>query len=89
MASLDDAFNALDTNGDGLLDKEELSKMIMNSCPTKAGETEWLSKKVDNFMRMADTDHNGKVSKAEFIAFNGKVFDAGVLGENIAQEGLQ
>ena len=40
-------------------------------------------------MRMADTDHNGKVSKAEFIAFNGKVFDAGVLGENIAQEGLQ
>ena len=80
LATQDAAFSAIDTNGDGFLDKTELSQMITTQFPLKAGQTEWLSREVDKFIRLADTDHNGKVSKAEFIEFNGRAFDAGVLG---------
>ena len=89
MAAQDAAFAAIDTNGDGFLDKEELSKMIKDQFPLKAGNEEWLTLEVGKFFRMADTDHNGKVSKAEFIDFNGRAFDAGVLGQTIAMDGLQ
>jgi Ca2+-binding EF-hand superfamily protein len=55
-------FDSFDTDGNGLLDKDELKNAFKDF---KGGLTD---KEVDTLIAEADTDNNGQVSFEEFVA---------------------
>lgn len=58
-----EAFDAFDTNGDGLVSIEELLKVM-----DKIGE-KMSRKEAEDALRRGDTDGDGQLSFDEFIAF--------------------
>ena len=60
------AFTGMDRNGDGQLEHDELKVVLKSIGPHLTDEDmeEWIS----DFMK-ADTDHDGKISYAEFVRY--------------------
>jgi hypothetical protein len=75
----------MDTNGDHMITREEMiayaekswDKMAQgkDSIPITAAAKDFASGGVNFRARAIDTDHDGTISKAEFVAFAGKKFD--------------
>lgn len=57
---LEQMFSSIDTNGDGVHDKDELAAMVANGPEGAPG--------VDEILERFDTDGDGAISKAEFDA---------------------
>ena len=62
---LEAEFDKLDLNGDGSVDREELQKAVLEK-ETMFSSTDTTA--INEFF-LADANHDGKVSKEEFIAF--------------------
>eukprot|EP01043_Picozoa_sp_COSAG02_P072491 COSAG02_NODE_13684_length_1362_cov_1.985748_1_plen_419_part_01 len=67
-ASGDQAFKEFDTNGDGLLTREEIRKGF-----AKLGE-DMNDADLERFMALADSNHDGKIDYTEFVQ-TGKLTD--------------
>ena len=66
-------FDDADTNGDGTLDRAE---MIGQASAQFSGSEEEKQAEIDAILAQFDTDGDGKISKAEWLDFFGKLFDA-------------
>jgi Ca2+-binding EF-hand superfamily protein len=62
-----DRFRQLDRNGDGFLSQDDVPEGLRRMHPGTPRLTQWLER--------FDTDHDGKVSLAEFITGAMKLFD--------------
>ena len=69
---IDSVFDKYDDNGDGFLVKAEIKHMLrgivgkrMSSDP----DEEMLEKYVERFIRRADPEGTGKITKSDFYAF--------------------
>jgi hypothetical protein len=75
----------MDTNGDHMITREEMiayaekswDKMAegKDTIPVAVAAKDFASGGVNFKARAIDTDHDGTISKAEFVAFAGKKFD--------------
>jgi hypothetical protein len=75
----------MDTNGDHMITREEMiayaekswDKMAegKDTMPVAVAAKDFASGGVNFKARAIDTDHDGTISKAEFVAFAGKKFD--------------
>merc|ERR1711907_111995 len=77
LSRLDELFAALDANGDGTMDAQEVTAMCMmaSSCPTtrhlltKLGDDKDCVDVVQQYMKSCDKDGDQKISLEELIAF--------------------
>ena len=63
IADLITAYEELDIVGDGQVDREELRSFAQS----KGAEFAFSDADVDQFFNQFDTDHDGKVSKVEWL----------------------
>ena len=76
----------MDTNGDHMITREEMVAYAekqwdmmaqgKDTIPISAAEKDFATGGVNFKARAIDTDHDGTISKAEFVAFAGKKFDS-------------
>jgi hypothetical protein len=76
----------MDTNGDHMITREEMVAYAekqwdmmaqgKDTIPISAAATDFASGGVNFNARKIDADHDGTISKAEFVAFAGKKFDS-------------
>lgn len=59
-----DLFRILDTNGDGSIDREELSYILY-----MLDSAVWSSKKLDRLFKIADVNRDGKIDYREFCSW--------------------
>ena len=64
-------FAMIDTNGDGKLDKAEVTKMAEMRAQAQGDPTLASPKKVDAFIKHVDTNGDGALDKAEVGAMRG------------------
>ena len=74
MAAIEADFKIADTNGDGVVEKQELKNLLEGAMKTAAGVTEIPAENqadVDAMIEMAfstcDANADGKISFAEFV----------------------
>lgn len=75
----------MDTNGDHMVSRDEMQKYGekmwdsmahgKDTIPVGVATTDFASGGVNFSARDIDTDHDGSISKAEFLAYMGKKFD--------------
>jgi len=75
----------MDTNGDHMITREEMQAYAekqwgqmsqgKDTIPISAAANDFATGGVNFNARKIDTDHDGSISKAEFLAFTGKKFD--------------
>ena len=63
--SIDAAFGVYDVNGDGKIDKAELTAILTGGM----GAAAVTPADVEQLLAKLDTDHNGSIDKAEFIQY--------------------
>ena len=61
-------FDAMDTNKDGFVSKDELFTMFKSLSEEAQPDLKAMEAMVNEMMACADTDHDGKVSFNEFVA---------------------
>ena len=61
-------FDQLDTNQNGFLDKSEMDNLI-SMAMKEQGMSEPGEAEKQEFIRLIDENHDGKISKQEFINF--------------------
>jgi hypothetical protein len=76
----------MDTNGDHMITRDEMTAYAekqwdlmaagKQTIPISAAAKDFASGGVNFKARAIDTDHDGTISKAEFVAFAGKKFDS-------------
>jgi hypothetical protein len=76
----------MDTNGDHMITREEMVAYAekqwemmshgKDSIPIAAAEKDFATGGVNFKARTIDTDHDGSITKAEFVAYAGKKFDS-------------
>jgi len=76
----------MDTNGDHMITREEMQAYAekqwdmmakgKDSIPISVAANDFATGGVNFKARAIDTDHDGSISKAEFLAFTGKKFDS-------------
>ena len=71
IASVVVQYEALDTNGDGSVDREELIAIAR----AQGGSHNVDEAQLAEFFTQFDANNDGKVSKDEWINFFGKMFD--------------
>ena len=69
FAELDATFAKIDTNGDGLLDKDEFRTAMIEGGPAIPGGAGDVEAILNEFFAQCDTNNDGKVSKDEFRTF--------------------
>ena len=75
LAQAEEAFNKLDINGDGEVDRNEICQLAGAGLPEGCDE-ETKNKKVQEFLDSFDSDGDGKIQKAEWLNFFGQLFDS-------------
>jgi len=78
--------NAMDTNGDHMISREEMQAYAekmwemmakgKDTIPITVAAKDFATGGVNFRARAIDTDHDGSISKEEFLAYTGKKFDA-------------
>jgi hypothetical protein len=76
----------MDTNGDHMITRDEMTAYAekqwdlmaggKDTIPISVAAKDFASGGVNFKARAVDTDHDGTISKAEFVAFTGKKFDS-------------
>jgi len=76
----------MDTNGDHMITREEMQAYAekqwdmmaqgKDTIPISAAAKDFATGGVNFKARAIDTDHDGSISKAEFLAYTGKKFDS-------------
>ncbi|MBB6425444.1 EF-hand domain-containing protein [Sphingopyxis sp. JAI128] len=61
-------FAMIDANGDGLLDRDEISKMLEMRAERRGDASLKSPEKIDAFIKRADANGDGAVDKAELAA---------------------
>lgn len=63
-------YRHFDTNKDGLVDQTEVKRMMDHAAKTYSGmDMPSSDTDADGFVALLDTDKDGTISEAEFIAF--------------------
>ena len=75
LAQAEEAFNKLDANGDGEVDRTEICALAGAGLPENC-DTDTKEKKIQEFLSSFDTDGDGKIQKAEWLSFFGQLFDS-------------
>ena len=74
-----EAFQKLDLNGDGNVDKDELRQIAMQADLSAAGgdiDAEQREAKIQDFFTTFDANGDGKVQLSEWLDFFGNLFDS-------------
>ena len=69
-----EAFEKLDVDGSGELEREEITQLA-GQMGNFAGNEEERERKIDQFFKDFDTDGDGMISKQEWVDFFGRQFD--------------
>ena len=73
LATALEAFNKIDINGDGEVDRSE----VMALAKAGTGLPEDVSQaKIDEFFAQFDENNDGRIQRQEWIDFFGRLFDA-------------
>ena len=75
LAQATEAFNKLDKNGDGEVDRSEICALAGAGLPDGCDE-DTKEKKIKEFLDSFDTDGDGKIQKQEWLDFFGTLFDS-------------
>merc|ERR1719217_1006321 len=69
-----EAFRRFDTNGDGVIEREELARVLQILDPVS-----WDDESVDTLMQCTDTNGDGKIQYEEFVHWiqSSDAFDIG------------
>ena len=74
LKQAEDGYAKLDTNGDGVIDRDELKAMAKEAGQNLTGGQ--MEAKIDEFLNTFDANNDGVVSKQEWLDFFGNLFDA-------------
>ena len=74
LKQAEDGYSKLDTNGDGVIDRDELKAMAKEAGQSLTGGQ--MEAKIDEFLSTFDQNNDGVVSKQEWLDFFGNLFDA-------------
>ena len=74
LKQAEDGYAKLDTNGDGVIDRDELKAMAKEAGQNLTGGQ--MEAKIDEFLNTFDSNNDGVVSKQEWLDFFGNLFDA-------------
>jgi len=85
LATAEEAFNKLDINGDGDVDKNEVMQLADQGegLPDGANSAE-KEAKIKEFFDSFDANGDGKIQKSEWLEFFGKLFDS-VIAQGLNQ----
>ena len=73
MQGSEEGFAKIDTNSDGILDRDELRSLAKQGLPNQSSEQ--IEASCNKYFAMWDANHDGKVSKEEWLQFYGDMFD--------------
>ena len=77
LATATEAFNKLDLDGNGNVDKEEVRSLATQGLGLPEGDNaEAREAKIGEFFATFDENGDGKISKEEWLSFFGKLFDS-------------
>ena len=80
LTQAEEAFNKLDLDGSGQIERDELATLAQQSGQSFGGSEE----EINNFISTFDTDGDGQVSRDEWLTFFGNMFD-NVIAQGLAQ----
>ena len=73
LATAEEAFNKLDIDGNGEVDRSEVMTLAKQGQGLPAGTSE---AKINEFFATFDADGDGKIQKSEWLNFFGQLFDS-------------
>ena len=77
LAAATEAFNELDLDGNGNVDKEEVRSLVTQGLGLPhSGNAAQREAKIAEFFATFDANGDGKISKEEWLGFFGKLFDS-------------
>ena len=75
LTQAEEAFAKLDINGDGEVDRTEITALAGDGLPAGCDQAT-KDAKIKEFLDSFDTDGDGKIQKAEWLNFFGQLFDS-------------
>ena len=75
LAQAEEAFNKLDLDGNGEVDRQEICQLAGAGLPEGCDEAT-KNAKVQEFLDSFDADGDGKIQKSEWLQFFGQLFDS-------------
>ena len=84
LSTAEEAFNKLDINGDGEVDRTEVQQLATSGAglPDNADPAQ-KEAKINEFFASFDADGDGKIQKSEWLNFFGSLFDS-VIEQGLA-----
>ena len=79
LQQAEEAFNKLDLDGSGEIERNELEQLARSSASSMGGG----ESDINDFIATFDTDGDGKVSRQEWLTFFGNMFDQ-VIAQGMA-----
>ena len=75
LAQAEEAFGKLDINGDGEVDRSEITALAGDGLPAGCDQAT-KDAKIKEFLDSFDADGDGKIQKSEWLNFFGQLFDS-------------
>ena len=82
LATALEAFNQLDVNGDGKVDRNEVAQLA-NAQVIEGANEDLKAQKIDEFFKSFDENGDGFIQREEWLNFFGKLFDS-VIDKGLA-----
>ena len=83
---MEQAFAEADADGSGFIDQAEVRKLLAKE-GLASGDEATMAAKLKEFSDTYDKDHDGKVSRQEWLTFYGNFFDQVVERERAIKAG--